>query len=39
MGVLKLTKSRLDLEYMRRWSVSLGVTELLDLALREVEAN
>ena len=30
-GVLKVHGSALDLDYMRRWSMSLGVAELLEM--------
>ena len=34
-GVLRLQADRLDLVYLRRWSVSLGVVDLLHRALEE----
>ncbi len=39
VGVLKLSRSELDLDYMRLWSDSLGVNDLLNLALAEVGAS
>lgn len=35
VGVLKVQGSALDLAYMRHWSASLGLDELLDRVLRE----
>lgn len=37
LGVLRVQGNHLDLEYMRRMAVSLGVTELLARALEEAE--
>lgn len=37
LGVLAATGATLDREYLRRWSVDLGVTDLLDRAIGEVE--
>jgi hypothetical protein len=34
-GVLKLQRERLDLDYMRSWSVELGLAELLEEQLRQ----
>jgi len=35
LGVLKVQGDRLDLSYMRRWAVSLGLEQLLERALAE----
>jgi hypothetical protein len=35
LGVLAVQRNRLDLAYMRQWAASLGVSDLLDLALRD----
>ncbi len=34
LGVLRVQAEALDLEYLRRWAVNLGVEELLERALR-----
>ena len=39
IGVLQLSELKLDEEYMRLWSDSLGVRDLFDSALREVEPS
>lgn len=36
LGVLQVQAERLDVVYLRRWAASLGVTDLLERALREV---
>jgi hypothetical protein len=36
LGVLAVQGNRLDLAYMRQWAASLGVSDLLDRALRVV---
>ncbi len=35
LGVLKVQGDRLDLEYLRRWAVELGITDLLERARDE----
>ena len=35
VGVLKLTGSRIDGEYLQRWAPALGVRDLMDRALAE----
>lgn len=35
LGLLKVQAQRLDLEYLRRWALDLGLVDLLDLALSE----
>jgi hypothetical protein len=35
LGILKVQRGRLDAAYLRRWAESLGLTELLERALRE----
>jgi hypothetical protein len=35
LGVLRVTKSTLDLQYLQKWSETLGVKHLLDRALLE----
>jgi hypothetical protein len=35
LGVLKVKRERLDLDYVRRWAEHLGVVDLLDQALLE----
>lgn len=35
LGVLKVQRERLDLEYMERWASELGVTDLLVRALAD----
>ena len=37
LGILKAQGDRLELAYMRRWAVSLGVSDLLDRALIAAE--
>jgi len=36
LGILMAQGGRLDQSYLRQWSDALGVTDLLDRALREV---
>jgi hypothetical protein len=36
LGVLAVQGDRLDLAYMRQWAATLGVSDLLEQALREV---
>jgi hypothetical protein len=38
LGVLVVQGDRLDLTYMRHWAAALGVSDLLERALREKEA-
>jgi hypothetical protein len=35
VGVLRVQREALDLEYLRRWAGALGLGELLERALRE----
>jgi hypothetical protein len=35
LGVLKVNRGKLDLEYMRRWGADQAVSDLLERALRE----
>lgn len=37
LGVLKVQADRLDLNYLQKWAVELGVAELLQKALKESE--
>lgn len=37
LGVLAVQGDRLDFNYMRQWASSLGVSDLLERAMREVE--
>jgi hypothetical protein len=39
IGVIKVQAERLDTTYLRRWAVTLGVTELLERALAEAGAD
>jgi hypothetical protein len=39
LGVLRVTGPRLDLEYLRRASVRLGVEDLLDRVLEEARTT
>lgn len=39
IGVLRVQRSALDLAYVQRWAVELGVTDLLDRALQELQAS
>jgi len=36
MGILRAQQSSLDMEYLKRWAVDLGVEETLDRLLREL---
>jgi hypothetical protein len=35
LGVMNVQGQKLDIEYLRRWAVALGLSELLERALRE----
>jgi hypothetical protein len=35
LGVLKVQAGRLDLDYLQKWAVELGVADLLQRALRD----
>ena len=37
LGVLKVQKGRLDLDYLRKWAAELHVTDLLQRAMKESE--
>lgn len=39
LGVLKVQKKHLDLEYLKRWAVELDVADLLERALREAKCQ
>lgn len=38
-GVLKIWRTKLDGDYLRRWAVVLGVADLLERALMDVGLN
>jgi len=35
VGVIKVQGDALDVAYLQRWAAELGITSLLDMALRE----
>jgi hypothetical protein len=39
LGVMRVQAGALDLQYLRRWAVELGLTDLLDRALVEAQAT
>ena len=38
LGILKVQRGRLDAAYLQRWAENLGLTELLEHALRDASA-
>jgi hypothetical protein len=37
LGILKVQRGRLDLDYLRSWATELAITDLLDQALLDAE--